>query len=66
MDTRLRPVRHEIEEADANLLSLIKDTRARRRLAEPRNDPERRILLEERPTHESTGGFYASAQGQSR
>lgn len=27
MDTRLRPVRHEIEEADLNLLSLIKDTR---------------------------------------
>jgi hypothetical protein len=27
MDTRLRPVRHEIELADLNLLSLIKDTR---------------------------------------
>ena len=27
MDTRLRPVRHEIEEADLNLPSLIKDTR---------------------------------------
>ena len=31
MDTRLRPVRHEIEEADLNLLSLIKDTRGRGR-----------------------------------
>jgi hypothetical protein len=32
MDIRLRPVRHEmIEEADANLLSLIKTWEARRR-----------------------------------
>jgi len=54
------PVRHEIEEADANLLSLIKDTRGAAKAAEPSDDPERRIFLEDRPTHESTGGFYAS------
>ena len=57
MDTRLRPVRHEIEEADANLLSLIKDTWARRRRpnrATIRNGGSFSKIVQ---THESTGGF---------
>ncbi len=59
MDTRLAPVRHEmIEKADANFLSLIKDTRGAAKAAEPSNDPERRTFLEDRPDSESTGGFY--------
>ena len=59
MDTRLRPVRHEIEEADANLLSLIKDTRgaAKANRATIRNGGSFSKIVH---THQSTGGFYVS------
>ena len=50
MDTRLQPVRHEmIEEADANLLSLIKTRGCGEGGRTPSNSPEWRTLLEDRP-----------------
>ena len=59
MDSRLAPVRHEmIEKADANFLSLIKDTGARQRRpnrATIRNGGRFSKIVQ---THESTGGFY--------
>lgn len=64
MDTRLRPVRHEIEEAGLNLPSLIKDTRGAGGRTERRS--EGRIFLEDRSDTRDTGGFYVSVPGPIR
>jgi hypothetical protein len=66
MDTRLRPVRHEMtEEADANLLSLIK-TRGCGEGGRTSNGPEWRTFLEDHPdTREHRWFLCQRPKGQS-